>query len=234
MTDKKLDSYLGSYTKFNDWLIRRRYERLEEFFIGESCLEMGIAEGAGLERLLDRFNSVTVIDGSEEAISTVKNRFKNTSLVAVQSYFEDMEFGTKKFDTLLMAHILEHVDDPQVVLNKAKQFVSKGGVMIIDVPNGNSLHRQIGVKMGLINKKTDLNEADLSIGHQRVYTPETFKAELEKAGLNIKHLGGMFIKVLSNTQMERVFNEEQLEALFKVGEDNPDIAAEIYAIVMPT
>lgn len=234
MKDTKLDSYLMSYTKFNDWLIRRRYERLEEFFKGESCLEMGIAEGAGIERLLSRFNNVTVVDASEEAISMVKKTFKDTTLTTVKSYFEDMDFGTEKFDTLLMAHILEHVDDPQVVLRQAKKFVSKDGVMIIDVPNGNSLHRQIGVKMGLLDKKTDLNEADLSIGHQRVYTPETFKSELEKAGLKVKYFGGMFIKVLSNTQTEHVFNNEQLEALFTTGEDNPDIAAEIYAIVTPS
>lgn len=233
MTDTKLDSYLGSYTKFNDWLIRRRYERLEGFFKGKSCLEMGIAEGAGLDRLLGRFEKVTVVDGSEEAIQSVKKRFRDTGLQAAKSYFEDMDFKGETFDTLLMAHILEHVDDPQVVLKRAKQFVSKDGVMIIDVPNGNSLHRQIGVKMGLLTKTTDLNSADLSIGHQRVYLPETFKKDVESAGLEIIHYGGMFIKTLSNSQMEKVYDNKQLEALFVVGEANPDISAEIYIVARP-
>lgn len=226
----ELDTYLAGYTKFNDWLIERRYQRLREFFTGDSCLEMGVAEGAGISNLLDNFSHVTVVDGSKTAVDAIKERFQNDSLTAVHSYFEQMDFGETRFSTILMAHILEHVDDPVTVLQQAKKFVAPGGIMIIDVPNGSSLHRQLGVKMGLLKKKTDLNEADLSIGHQRVYTPETFKSDVEKAGLKIRHFGGMFIKVLSNAQTEATFDAKQLEGLFKVGEDNPEIAAEIYII----
>jgi 2-polyprenyl-3-methyl-5-hydroxy-6-metoxy-1,4-benzoquinol methylase len=230
MVDQKLDSYLTSYTRFNDWLIRRRYQRLKEFFKGDSCLEMGIAEGAGVEDLLKSFKKVTVVDGSKTAITTIKQRFPTNALTGIHSYFETMDFDSTKFDTILMAHILEHVDDPIVVLKQAKRFIAPNGVLIIDVPNGNSLHRQIGVKMGLLGKSTDLNEADISIGHQRVYVPETFKKDIESAGLEIIHFGGMFIKTLSNLQMEKVYDSKQLEVLFEVGENNPDVSAEIYII----
>jgi len=226
---ENLDSYLSSYKGFNDWLIKRRYQKLKQYFHGTSCLEMGIAEGTGVEDLLGHFKKVTVVDGSQAAIDAVKKKFTSSKFRAVCAYFEDMSFD-EKFDTIIMAHILEHVDDPVVVLIQAIKFLSPDGVVIIDVPNGNSLHRQIGVKMGLLNQKTDLNEADLSIGHQRVYTPETFKRDVEKAGLHIQEFGGMFVKVLSNTQMEKTFDEKQREALFTVGEDNPEIAAEQYII----
>lgn len=228
--DNKLDSYISSYTKFNDWLINRRYSHLCNYFKGSSCLELGIAEGSGIDKLLDRFNEVTVVDGSKLAISQVQERFKNQNLIAVHSFFEEIDFKGKVFDTIIMAHILEHVDDPILVLRKAKEFLADNGIIIIDVPNGNSLHRQVGVKMGLLNENTELNQADLSIGHQRVYTPETFKKDVEDSGLIINNFGGMFIKVLSNSQMEEVFNEQQLEALFNVGVDQPEIAAEIYII----
>jgi hypothetical protein len=55
MTNAKLDTYLSSYTAFNDWVITRRYKKLQGFFIGDNCLEMGIAEGAGVEDLLRHF-----------------------------------------------------------------------------------------------------------------------------------------------------------------------------------
>ena len=84
--------------------------------------------------------------------------------------------------------------------------------------------------MGMLKTKTDLNDADLSIGHQRVYTPETFKNDINKAGLAVETFGGMFVKVTSNSQTEEVFNTDQLEALFQVGVDNPEIAAEIFVI----
>jgi len=230
MVDLKLDSYMANYTKFNDWLITRRYEYLKQYFAGDSCLELGSAEGSGTPYLIDFFNEVTIVDGSEDAINEVVKKIKSPRLTAIHSYFEDLDLNGKKFDTIVLAHILEHVDDPVAVLKIAGSFLKDDGVIIADVPNGDSLHRQVGVKMGLLKKNVELNEADLSIGHQRVYTPSTFKKDISKAQLNIVTSGGMFIKVLSNSQTEKVFDTLQLEALFNVGVDNPDIAAEIFAI----
>jgi 2-polyprenyl-3-methyl-5-hydroxy-6-metoxy-1,4-benzoquinol methylase len=228
--DANLDSYLSNYTPFNDWLITRRYQYLRQFFQGRRCLEMGSAEGSGTPYLLDHFDKVTIVDGSKEAVDHVAEKLGSSKLRPVHSYFEDLDLGDEKFDTIVLAHVLEHVSTPRVTLKKAKQYLAPGGVIIADVPNGSSLHRQVGVEMGLLKEKTELNDADLSIGHQRVYTPDTFRDELIEAGLKIKKFGGMFVKVLSNAQTEKVFNAEQLEALFHVGAKNPEIAAEIFAI----
>jgi 2-polyprenyl-3-methyl-5-hydroxy-6-metoxy-1,4-benzoquinol methylase len=227
---EKLDSYLSSYTSFNDWLIRRRYQKLSEYFSGTSCLEMGCSEGSGTKYLIDKFAEVVSVDGSPEAIATVSKRYPVSGFSAVCSFFEEMNFGERRFDCIILAHILEHVDDPIKVLSQAKKYAAPGGVIIIDVPNGNSLHRQVGVNMGLLTELTQLNDADLSIGHQRVYMPDTFKADILSSGLKVKQFGGMFIKVLSNAQTEKVFNPQQLEALFAVGERNPEIAAEIFVV----
>lgn len=230
MVDKKLDSYMANYTGFNDWLIRRRYEHLSQYFTGMSCLELGSAEGSGTPYLLESFDEVTIVDGSKDAVDMVVNKLDSPKLTAICSYFEDMDFQGKKFDTIILAHILEHVDNPDNVLRIAKNLANKEGVIIIDVPNGDSLHRQVGVKLGLLKKNTELNDADLSIGHQRVYVPETFKKQIKQAGLDLEVFGGMFIKLTSNSQTEQIFNSNQLEAQFRVGTDNPEIAAEIYAI----
>jgi 2-polyprenyl-3-methyl-5-hydroxy-6-metoxy-1,4-benzoquinol methylase len=229
-TRQKLDRYIGSYTYFNNWLIRRRYEKLKTFFVGDSCLELGPAEGEGTGYLLDHFSQVVAVDGSQTALEAVNNRYSSDNLRVVNSFFENLNLGNEKFTTIILAHILEHVDSPAIVLKEAAKYLADDGVMIIDVPNGNSLHRQVGVKMGLLKYNTELNEADLSIGHQRVYVPEIFKKDILDSGLEISQFGGMFVKVLSNSQTEKVFDADQLEALFTVGEDNPEIAAEIYII----
>lgn len=229
-TNDKLDNYISSYTPFNDWLIARRYKELSKYFSGTTCLELGSAEGMGTGYLLEHFDQVTAVDGSEVALKEVGKRFKTDKLTTVHSFFEELDLNGQLFDTVVLAHILEHVDNPLIVLAHAKKFLKKDGVLIVDVPNGNSLHRQVGVEMGLLGKTTDLNDADLSIGHQRVYTPETFKNDIERSGLELSVFGGMFVKVLSNAQMESVFDDNQLEALFEVGLKNPSIAAEIFAI----
>ncbi len=232
MTDTNLDQYRANYTDFNDWLIARRYELLRKHFFGASCLELGPATGQGTAFLLDHFPEVVAVDGSQVVVDDLTARFGDRGLSVVRSYFEDLDLG-RTFDTVVLAHILEHVDDPQPVLAVARRHLAPGGVMIIDVPNGMSLHRQLGKEMGLLAEVTDLHEGDLSIGHQRVYTPETFRQEIAAGGLDVEHFGGVFIKILSNAQTQATFSEDQLQALLTVGERYPEIAAEIYVVARP-
>lgn len=227
---RDLDSYVANYTDFNDWLIRQRYVLLGKHFRGQTCLELGPGPAEGTPFLLDRFAHVVSVDGSQKAIDDLAARFGDRGLETVCSYFEELDLGGRTFDTVVLAHILEHVDDPQAVLAAARRFMAPGAVMIVDVPNAMSLHRQVGVEMGLLGEVTELHAGDLSIGHQRVYTPETFRAEIEAAGLTIELFGGVFIKILSNAQTEKAFDAEQLEALLAIGERYPDIAAEIYVV----
>ena len=224
-----LNQYLANYTDFNDWLIRQRYELLKQYFHGASCLELGPATGEGTEYLVEHFPSVVAVDGSEKVVQTLTERFAGRGFVGVHSYFEDLALE-ERFDTVVLAHILEHVDDPQSVLAVGRRMLAPGGVMIVDVPNGMSLHRQVGVEMGLLGSVTELHEGDLSIGHKRVYTPDTFREEIGRAGLTIQTFGGVFVKILSNAQTQATFDTDQLRALLTIGERYPEIAAEMYVV----
>jgi 2-polyprenyl-3-methyl-5-hydroxy-6-metoxy-1,4-benzoquinol methylase len=226
---ENLDQYVTNYTDFNDWLMRQRYALLRRHFHGTTCLEFGSATGEGTAFLLEHFESVVAVDGSEQAVTGLRERFPTERLEVVCSYFEEFDADCR-FDTIVLAHVLEHVEDPHTVLMVARRLLAPDGVLIIDVPNGMSLHRQIGVEMGLLERVTDLNEGDISIGHKRVYTPEAFRQQIKDADLRLVHFGGVFLKVLSNAQAERTFDDRQLAALLAIGERYPDIAAEMYVI----
>jgi 2-polyprenyl-3-methyl-5-hydroxy-6-metoxy-1,4-benzoquinol methylase len=225
-----LDQYnFSSYEGLNGQLIRWRYEALTRYFHGDSCLELGSSDGQGTQYLLPAFKRVVAVDGSSRAVHELRRRFPGGHVEAIQSSFEDLALG-EKFDTVIMAHILEHVDDPARVLDIARQHLAQDGVIIADVPNARSLHRQVGVELGLMQRVTDLNDADRSIGHQRVYTPEQFRQEFILAGLNVRTFGGFLIKPVSNAQMQALFDETLNKALFNIGAASPEIAAEIYVI----
>lgn len=225
----ELNKYIKNYTSFNSWLMVRRYRHLSQYFKGKRALEVGVGDGVGTGILVTHFNHVTVVDGSEDAIQNIANLYPSTSRYI--NYFENLDFPKgEQFDTIMLAHVLEHVDDPHVLLQKALTYLAPGGALIIDVPNADSLHRQLGVALGILEERTQLNETDMSIGHKRVYTYESFYKEIERVHTPI-YTGGMFIKVLDQNATEKVFNKNQLEALFKLGIDNPQIAAEIYAVI---
>jgi hypothetical protein len=84
--------------------------------------------------------------------------------------------------------------------------------------------------MGLLKRVDELNELDKKLGHRRVYSWETLKKDIEKAGLKIKAMGGVFLKSLTNSQIEKWWTEEMMDAFYELGKEYPEIAAEIYAV----
>src|SRR5439155_19136333 len=112
------------------------------------------ATGEGTAFLLDHFDRVVAVDGSRQAVEALERRFPTPKLRAVCAYFEEFE-TQERFDTVMLAHILEHVDRPDEILAVARRLVKPDGVVIVDVPNAMSLHRQIGVEMGLLDEVTE-------------------------------------------------------------------------------
>ena len=194
---------------------------------GTRCLELGPAEGLMTELLASAFESLTVVEGSERFCQALRSRFKNASVV--NALFEIYE-PNQQFDTIVLGHVLEHVEDPSNLLRRAASWLAPGGVICAAVPNARSVHRQAAVLLGMLVEEHALNSTDLHHGHRRVYDPESFRHEFLSAGLKINIFGGYWLKPLSNHQIDTQWTSEMLHAYMQVGERYPDIAAEIYVI----
>lgn len=226
----QLDKYKFSTKEgFNGILIKLRYEYLRSFYKGTSCLELGCADGEGTKMLIDDFKKIVAVDGSKKLIDLAKKEIKDPKVTFIHSYFEELKLD-EKFDVILLLHILEHVDNPVKVLQYAKKYLKKEGILIADVPNAMSIHRQVGVMMGMLKSEYELNSADLSIGHQRIYDMNLFKDDMKKAGLKVIKEGGIFQKPFSNSQMDTLLDKKGIYAFNEIGKKYPDIAAEIFVI----
>jgi 2-polyprenyl-3-methyl-5-hydroxy-6-metoxy-1,4-benzoquinol methylase len=226
---EKATWYLEEQLDFDRRLIRYRYRSIRPWFLGRSCLELGPAEGVMTAFLLEDFPSVTAVDSARELLDSIAD---HPALEKVQSLFEEYEAG-RQFDTVVLEHILEHVEDPAALLGRARRWVAPGGRLIAGVPNGLSFHRLVAVKMGLLPSPTSLNDRDRALGHRRVYTPESFRREVEEAGLRVLQEGGVFFKPLSNHQIQDQWNETMLEGFFLLGQDFPRNAAELFVVCEP-
>jgi 2-polyprenyl-3-methyl-5-hydroxy-6-metoxy-1,4-benzoquinol methylase len=194
---------------------------------GDSVLEMGCGDGNTTRLLLEAFDDVTVIDGSQALADKIAAEFEGVNVVC--ELFEQWEPG-RTFDTIVLNHTLEHVLDPVEILALAKRWLAPGGVVVASVPNCRSLHRQAAVIMGMLPAEDALTPADVRGGHRRVSSPESFRAQFTAAGLKVEHSGGYWIKPLSNAQTDEWFTDEMIDAFLALGERYPDIAAEIYVI----
>jgi SAM-dependent methyltransferase len=53
----------------------------------------------------------------------------------IPQFFEEVDFGTEKFDLVFLSQVLEHLLDPLQVLVKVRKLIKPEGVLAIAVPN---------------------------------------------------------------------------------------------------
>lgn len=213
----------------DNWTNLYEYETVKQYFRGDSVLELGCADGAMTKLLLDSFNKITVIDGSEIAITRLLQNINECNIQAKVGYFEEIEIN-EKYDTIIMGHILEHVDNPIFILNKFKEYLVEGGVIIITVPNAKSFHRIAAVKMGMLKSIYELNRTDIKIGHKRVYDWDKLTDHINMAELKLIKRTGYWLKFLSNKQIEDCLSADAIKAYMDLGTEFVNNAAEIVAI----
>ncbi len=204
----------------------------EPFFNKGSLLELGSFKGDFTERLLSYFKDVTCVEASDEAIGEAKRKFADR-VKFINSQFESANLP-RKYDNIVLTHVLEHLDSPLRVLKRInEEWLVEGGRLFLVCPNGNAPSRQIAVKMGLIEHNTAITPAEASHGHRYTYTLDTLESVAVAAGLKVVHRSGIFFKALANFQWDRllqtdIISKEYLDGCYKLGQQYPDLCASIF------
>jgi 2-polyprenyl-3-methyl-5-hydroxy-6-metoxy-1,4-benzoquinol methylase len=211
----------------NTEMIKYSFSILCRHLRGTSILEMGPAEGVMTEFLAQTGKELSLVEGSSFFCRVLASRYPHAEVS--HCLFEEFE-PLKSFDTIVLGHVLEHVEDPVKVLARARSWLQPNGVIFAAVPNARSVHRQAAVLMGLLSEEHELNEMDHHHGHRRVFDPESFRAAFLRADLQIEVFGGYWLKPLSNAQIEESWTQPMIDSFMKLGERYPDIAGEIYIV----
>ncbi len=212
----------------NSDTIRYSFKIAQRYLTGETLLELGPAEGVMTDLFAQTGKKMTLVEGSESFCNDLRRRHPQAEVV--NALFEEFE-PTQTYDTIVLGHVLEHVQDPVAIMKRVKNWVKPGtGRIFAAVPNARSLHRQAAVIMGLLPQEDALNELDKHHGHRCVFNPESFRNVFYQAGLKIEVFGGYWLKPVSNKQIEENWTPEMLAAFMQLGERYPDIAGEIYVV----
>ena len=185
--------------------------------IGGKALQLGLGDGYIAEKVCPYYEKLVVLEGSDKVIQQFYN--PKSGYAAIHTFFEDyQEKGT--YDVLLGNHILEHVEDPVAVLKQARKSLKPGAKAMFTVPNADSLHRRIGVAMGMLEKRNSLHGQDLLLGHRRVYTLSELQKDVSEAGYKITESFGYILKLVSNAQMKG-WSKELLAAIYQTSRTVP-------------
>jgi 2-polyprenyl-3-methyl-5-hydroxy-6-metoxy-1,4-benzoquinol methylase len=226
---QRIDEAAAWYDSRNDFdqhLIKFSWYKIRRRARGRSVLELGSSDGLMTEELVGDFERVVVIEGAAKNVASVRARLP--SVEVHHGLFED--FATdEKFDNVIAARVLEHIDDPVALLTKAREWLKPDGLIHIVVPNAESLNRKLGVAMGLIKSLDELTERDKHVGHVRVYRRDLLVQHVRAAGLQLIEVCGTFLKPLSNAQMLG-WSPELIWGFYQLSDELPQYCTEIYAV----
>jgi len=130
---------------------RKRIDFITDFLksslpANASILDVGCGNGV-ISRHLGRFGfQVTGIDVSEKAINKAQslNQFSNVKFMIKSA--EDLIAEGIKYEAIICSEVLEHLNDPDALLEVLNKSLSRNGKLIITVPNGNGPRESLVTK----------------------------------------------------------------------------------------
>lgn len=137
-----------------------------------SILDIGCGDGNFLISLKKSNYELYGIDIDSEVIENLKNRYQIKGEVTTIGDFKT----NKKFDVISMSHFLEHSPDPKKTLEKVKSLLKKDGLLLLKLPNINSLSFKI---FGRYCYSLDIPR------HLFMFSPKTISNYLELSGFEV-------------------------------------------------
>lgn len=149
----------------------RRANSLREKLIGKKVLDFGCGAG-GFLHLIQSFTNIAVGVELDRHI----NRTINNEGIQCFSNIEKIE-GT--YDVITLFHVLEHLVNPQEILNQLKEYLNPNGIIIIEVPNADDA-------LLTLYKSKEFADFTYWSCHVYLYNSYTLKKLLEQAGYKVK------------------------------------------------
>lgn len=236
-----LDQHFAAYQgdnlyDFDNKLLLTWYPKrvLHHAGTARSLLELGLGHGYTTDIFSEHFTRHVVVEGSPEIIRSFRGKHSECPAEIVAAYFENFQTA-ERFDVIVMGFILEHVDDPLLILRRFRQFLAPGGRIFLAVPNAQVLNRRLGYHAGMLDSMTRLSEHDVLLGHKRYYTVDSLREVVEQSGCQVERLEGIYLKPFTTRQiLDLGLDGKILEAMCTVGIAYPELSCGLLAEISPS
>jgi len=231
-TRRRLDEIATGYDpsnpdiEFDYYLKRLQAAAVRPRLRGRQILELGCATGELSSLLSPASDGYHVVEGSRRNIEAARARVPMATFV--HTLWEDFE-PERTFTDIVACNALEHVGDPVQLLERARAWLEPGGRIHAVVPNGMSLHRLVGVEMGMLKDPLEISEGDRAQGHVRNYTIDSLHDDIQLGGFEVAHWQGIFLKLVPNRQMLG-WDWDLIQAIDRVAHVVPESSAELYIV----
>ena len=101
---------------------------------GGDLLEIGCGNGGMTKLLSTRVSQITALDVSEPSLKQLEG-LALPNVTTVQALIENFE-PQRSFDLIVMSEVIEHLREPFGAIDRAFDWLSPGGKLLITTPNG--------------------------------------------------------------------------------------------------
>jgi len=212
-------------TDFDSVISRYAGRLIADKVAGRHVLECGAALGEMTELLL-KVADVDVVEAAEHYVRLLRQRF-GPRLVIHHSLAEHFN-PPCRYDVVVVASLLHHFNRPMDVLRHMRSWVVPGGRLIATVPNMLSMHRRLGVAMGVTDRPDAASSRNIRFGQPGRFDRDSIAHLLHDAGWRMTEIGGFLIKPFPNDLMQSLnLSDNILDGLFELGRQLPELASQI-------
>ncbi len=234
---RDIDQYEKDYldNPFEAELIRYRHRKTLETITSlrpRKILEVGCGQ-IPLHHYIDDYDQLVIVEPSKEfaGIANASDSARITVINDVLKAEYADQYGCD-FDLIVISSLLHEMEDPLALLTCAANFASPKSVFHINVPNANSLHRLLAVKMGLITDVTEKSERQIKYQQSHTFDVQSLSELVRAAKLEVISCETFFIKPFTHSQMQSLLDsgfmdDRMLEGFYQLGADLPTMGAEI-------
>ena len=200
--------------------------------LNKTVLEAGCSTGLITNEILKYSKDLDVIDGAGHFIDVVKSKYGSAISNYYTSYFEEFK-PTKRYDAVVLAHVLHHIESPLDLLIKIRSWLKNNGELFISVPNIQSFHRELGVEMHISKSIDDSSVRNDFFNQPGRFLKETLIDLVEKAGYQVADNYNYFFKpfphnIMHELLVSNIIDNKLLDGLFNMGKKHESLACHIY------
>jgi len=118
-----------------NFLLKRRAVAFRRLVGNEArILEVGCGNGAFL-LLMRRFGSSGWELAGVDIDDVARQPLERNNITFHHGRFEDLSFAADSWDLIVMKDVIEHLDNPAAVLEKARHVLKPSGLLLLETPN---------------------------------------------------------------------------------------------------
>jgi 2-polyprenyl-6-hydroxyphenyl methylase/3-demethylubiquinone-9 3-methyltransferase len=159
-------------------------ERLRRRPEGSSLLDVGCGGGLLAEEFAGMGFKVTGLDRSRPSLDAARAHCGKTGLDIdyLEGKADALPFESRSFDVVSCCDVLEHVDEPQLVLAEIFRVLKPGGVFVFDTINRTLRSKLVAIKLAQDWRPTRFIPRDVHVW-EKFITPDELSGHMRAHGL---------------------------------------------------